>query len=102
MGPPSATIEPIGPELDENPIPIPVLVDEPISSVVIAFLRFVITVPGADALHVIELLLPESRMRACIPPPPVYRLSASPFVKNSFARALDCVADKPVFLLNMF
>jgi hypothetical protein len=76
------------------------LVDEPISTVVTAFLRFVITVPGADELHVIELLLPESRIRACIPPPPVYRVSASPFVKNSLARADDCVAERPVFLVN--
>ena len=78
------------------------LVDEPISSVVTALLRFVITIPGDVALQVIELLLPESRIRACIPPPPVYRVSARPFVKNSLAKALDYVADKPVFLLNMF
>jgi hypothetical protein len=58
-------------------------------------------IPGFAEEHVIELLLPESRIRACIPPP-VYKRSAKPFVRNSFDKALDCVVERPVFLLNMF
>jgi len=48
-----------------------------------------------------ELLLPESFI-CDEEPPPVYKVSARPFVKNSLAKQLLCVVVFPTRLLNRF
>ncbi len=52
-------------------------------------------------MQVTELLLPESFI-CDEEPPPVYKESARPFVKNSLAKQLLCAVVFPTRLLNRF